>query len=106
MVGQGLDDDADIGTAQLQAENRGAAHAVQRLENDVAVLGQKTPYLLRLGGDQRRRGALGEIRGKQLFIGVAQAPGAVDDQQPLGFGQLQQVGAENIVHVKGRILAH
>ncbi len=106
MGGEGLDDDADVGVILLHAEDGGAAHAVQRLEDHVLVLGVEGAQLVGAAGHQRGRGVFGKPGGVELLVGVAQALGLVDDEATLVLGPLQHVGGVDKFGVEGGILAH
>ncbi|MNE12636.1 hypothetical protein D3C80_1054410 [compost metagenome] len=104
--GQGFENHREVRVAHPVAKDRGAAHAVQWLEDHVAMFGDKLANDVRAAADQGRRGALREQRGEQLFVAVAQALWAVDHQHTSGFGLFEQVGAVDKLHVEWRILAH
>ena len=88
------------------AENRGAAHAVQRFEDHVTVQGSKFTQHVGAAADHGWRRALGELGGEQFFVTVAQALRFVDDQYAIALGLFQQVGGVHKLHVEGRVLAH
>ena len=73
VVGQGLEHHARVLVAGLEHEDRMAAHAVQRLADDLAVLAREGRHLGHVAGDQRRRAALREPGGVDLLVHVAQA---------------------------------
>jgi hypothetical protein len=56
-------------------------------------------------GDQGRRGELAELADRQLFVVVADRRRLVEHARALLFRQFQQVGAVDVFHVEGRILA-
>jgi hypothetical protein len=87
-------------------EDRRAAHAVQRLENDVAMLRGELAQDIRAAADQRGRGALRKLRREQLLVAVTQALRLVDYQHPGALGLLEQVRGVNEFHVERWILAH
>ncbi|MND93558.1 hypothetical protein D3C80_857460 [compost metagenome] len=106
VAGQGLEDYREVRIARSMAEDRGAAHAVQRLEDGVALLVDEFTQDVGAAADQGRRRALREQRGEEFFVAVAQALRTVDHQHAGGFGLFQQVGAVDEFHVERRILAH
>ncbi|MNJ21763.1 hypothetical protein D3C77_161250 [compost metagenome] len=106
MQGQGLENHREVRVARAMAEDPGAAHAIQRFEDHVAMFGGEFANDVRATADQGRRRALREQGGEQFFVAVAQALRTVDHQHASGFGLFQQVGAVNEFHVEWRILAH
>src|SRR6185369_11367067 len=62
LVGQRLDDDVEIRIAAAAAEDRASAHAVERLEHDVAVLGDEPADLGGVARDDRRWYALWKMQ--------------------------------------------
>ncbi len=106
VLGEGFDDDADVGVIFLHAEDGGAAHAVQRLEDDVLVLGVEGTQLVSSTSDERGRGVLGKPGGVELLVGVAQALRLVDDEAAFILGPLQHVGGVDKFGVERGILAH
>jgi hypothetical protein len=59
FVGQRLDDDVAVGVVAMHAENLAAAHAVERLEDDIALLVDEGVDVGRIAGNQRGRRELG-----------------------------------------------
>ena len=57
-----LDDRAEVHAVGLDAEDAHAAHAVERLQDDVAVLAMEGAQARRVARDQRRRDELAETR--------------------------------------------
>ena len=106
VAGHEFQHHVDIGVALAQAEDGGASHFIQRLDDDIDLLGQKIPETCRFARDQRRWHALREPGGIQLLVGVAQALRFVHDQYAARLGVLQQVGGVDVSHVERRVLAH
>ncbi|MCY1362341.1 hypothetical protein D9M69_490550 [compost metagenome] len=106
MGGQGFEDNRQVRIARAVTENRRAAHAVQRLEDHIAVFGGELTQNVRSSADHGRRRALREQRGEQLLVAVAQALRFVDHQHAGALGLLQQIGGVDELQVERRILAH
>jgi hypothetical protein len=85
------------------AEDAGAAIAVKRLEDDVAIFLAKGDDLPAVAGDQGRRGQVGEFGDEQLLRRVADF-GRIVDHQGLRVDALEQMGIGDVAHVEGRIL--
>ena len=100
-----LDQGGEVLVALALAEDAGAAVAVERLQDDIAVPVAEAAQLLDVAGDQRRRHEIGVADDKQLLRRVAHLHGIVDDQGR-GMNVLEQMGGGDVVHVEGRILAH
>ena len=90
----------------LDPENARAAHAVERLEDDVVVLGMKAFDVQRVARDQGRTDELGPFQDGQFFRMVAQRAGLVEHPGALALGLLQQVGGVEKFAVERRVLAH
>ena len=106
IVADLLDDAAEVQPVGLDAEDAHAAHAVERLEDDVAVFGVKGADGGCRARDQRGRDEWLELHDGEFFRMVAQGAGAVDDQRALALGLLQQVRGVEVFGVKGRVFAH
>ena len=106
MAVQRLGDAAEVEPVGADAEDAHPAHAVERLEDDVAVLGVEAADLGRLARDQRRRDVLRELQDRQLLRVVAQRARTIEHARALALGLLQQVGGVEVLAVEGRILAH
>ena len=87
-------------------EDRVAAHAVQRLADDLAVLARERLHFGHIAGDQRGRAALRKPGGVDLLVDVAQTPRPIHHQRPGEFGALQDVGGVDVFGVERRVLAH
>ena len=96
---------AQVQAIGLDAEDARAAHAVERLEDDVLVLGVEGAQARFIRRYQGRRGEFGKLGNGQLFIVVADGGRLVEDAGALLFRQLQQIRAVHIFHVERRILA-
>jgi len=103
---QRLDDAAQVQAVVLDAEDARAAHAVQRLEDDVAVLGMKAPHVVRIARHQGGADELRKLQDGQLFGVVAQGARLVEDPRAFALGLLQQVGGVEVLAVERRVLAH
>src|SRR5690606_33194683 len=66
-VSERFQDDVEIGVAGAGAEDRAPAHAVQRLEHRLAVLGDEGLEPGGLAADQGRRAALRELQRGELL---------------------------------------
>ena len=69
---QRLDDAAEVQAVGADAEDAHAAHAVERLQDDVAVLGVEARHRRRVARDERRRDELRELEDRELLGMVAQ----------------------------------
>ena len=103
---QRFDDAAQIQPVGLDAENAHAAHAIERLQDDVLVLGMKGAYRLRIAGHQRGADVLRELHNRQLLGVVAQRTRLVEYLGAFALGLLQQVRGVKIFAVKRRVFAH
>ena len=103
---QGLDDDAQIQAVIAHAEDAGAAHAVQRLENDVAVLCVKTADIGRAACHQGRTTELCKLHDRQLFRMVTQCPRLVEYPRAFALGLLQQMRRIKVLGVERGVAAH
>src|SRR3546814_12204256 len=81
--------------------SRLAAVAVERLDDDLAVLGKEGARLLEAARHQRRRHELGKIEHEHLFGRVAHVRGVVDHQR-LVADPLEQMGRGDIAEEIGR----
>ena len=83
-----------------------AGIAVERLDDDLAMLGMERRGPRRASGViMRRRHELREIEHEQLFGRVADRRRVVDDQR-LACDPLEQMGRGDVAEVERRILAH
>ena len=103
---QRFDDHVAVRVVVANPEHLIPAHAVQRLEDGVAVGVDKGINQRGITRHQRRYGKLREFTDRQLFRMVAQCLGFVEDARAFGFGTLQQPGRCNVFDVEGRVLAH
>ena len=79
--------------------------AVQRLDDDLAVLGEEMPRRAERAGDHGGRHEAREIEHPDFLRGVADAGRIVDDER-LALDALEQVRGGDIAEVEGRILPH
>ena len=91
-------------SSSREMEDAGAAIAVERLEDDVAMLLAEARGFRRVAGDQGRRHQVGELGDEDLFRRVAH-PGRVVDHQRLRVDALEHMRGGDVVHVEGRVLA-
>jgi hypothetical protein len=103
---QRLDDGAQVQRIGLHAEDAHAAHAVQRLEDDVLVLRVEGAHVVGAARDQRGAHVLRELHDRELFRVVAQRARLVEHPGALALGLLQQVRGVEVFAVKRRVLAH
>ncbi len=106
VVGQRLDHRAEVHAVRADPEDAGPAHAVQRLEDDIALLGVEFAQALGVARDDGRCGELAELRDRQLLGVVADRLRLVEHARALPLGDLQQPGAGDVFHVERRVLAH
>ena len=90
----------------MNAENLAAAHAVERLENDIALLVNEMLELLRIAGNQRGWGELVEFTDRNLFRMIPQGARLVENAHAGRLGSLKQPGGGEKFKIEGRILAH
>ncbi len=106
VPGQCFDDDAEVEISRGYVKYRRSPHGIERLVDNVAVTPVEIPQYLRISANHVRGATLGKLQGKQLFVAVPDAAGAVEHGRAREFDHLQQVGRVKIFHVKGRVLAH
>ena len=93
----------EISVALLEMKDAGTTIAIERLDDDVAVLLAEIVDLARIPGDERFGHQIRELGDKDLFGTVAH-PGRIVDDQCLGVNPVKDVGGGDIVHVEGRVL--
>ena len=103
---QGFDDAAQVHAVRANPEDAHAAHAVQWLEDDVAVLGVKGFHVGLFTRDQRGADELRKLQDGQLLGVVPQGRRLVEDPGAFALSLAQQVGGVEVLAVKGRVLAH
>jgi hypothetical protein len=101
-----FDDGAQVHAIGPDAEDAHAAHAVQRLEDDVLVLCMEGADGIGLARHQRGRRKLRELHQRELLGVVAQRARAVEDARAFALGLLQQVRGVEELAVERRVLAH
>jgi hypothetical protein len=101
-----LDDAAQVQAVGPDAEDAHAAHAVQRLEDDVVVLGVEGAHVVGVARHQRGPDELRELQDRQLLGVVAQRRGLVEHTRAFTLGLAQQVGGVEVLGVERRVLAH
>jgi hypothetical protein len=101
-----LGDGPEVQAVGADAEDAHAAHAVQRLEDDVAVLGVEGADGRGAARHERGRDELRELEDGELLGVVAQRRGAVEDACTLALGLPEQVRGVEVFAVEGRVLAH
>ncbi len=106
MVGQRFSDHAEVGIIFFDAENRRAAHAVERLEDHIAMLLPERAQLLFVARHQRVWRQVGKPGSVEFFIAVTQALRFVNDQRALLFRALQQISGVNELGIKRRVFTH
>ena len=95
---------AEIEVLVRQAEHRFAAFAVQRLHDDVAVLGAKRLDRFEIAGDQRRRHQLGKFGDKNFLRRIAHM-GRIVDHERLRMNALEHVRRRDVGQIERRVLA-
>ncbi len=106
VIGQGLDDDVEIGIPGLYPKDGETPHAAEGLEDDLQVPGEELRQVPVAPRDQGRRTALGELYGEDLFVCVPQAAWVINDPAAPGLGLFEQVGRVDVLHVEGWVLPH
>ena len=102
--GEDFEQRGEILVALGDAEDAGAAVAVERLDDDVAVLLAERADLVRVARDQRRRHQLGELGDEEFFRRVPHMRRVVHHQR-LGMDALEEMRRGDVGHVEGRVLA-
>ena len=82
MVVERLDDGAQVQAVGPDAEDAHAAHAVQRLQDDLPVLRVEAAHLVGRARDQRGAHQLRELHDRELLRVVAQAAGLLKTLAP------------------------
>ena len=95
----------EIAAVGADAEHRSAGEAVQRLDHDLAMLGEEFPGEAERARDRRRRHELREVEHPQLLRRIANACRIVD-HQGLALDPLEQVRGGDVAEVERRILPH
>ena len=98
-----FDEGAKVGVVRLDAENAGAAVAVERLQNDVTVLGAESMDVFEGARDERRRHQVEEVENPDFLRRIADVPRIIDDER-LGVDALEQVRRGDVGHVERGIL--
>ena len=106
MLVERLGDAAEVQPIGADAKNPHAAHAVERLQDDVAVHGVEALDRFGVARDQRRRDPLREFEDRELFGVVAECRRPVEHARAFALGLLQQVSGVEVFAVERRILAH
>src|SRR6185312_9531442 len=100
-----LDQRSEVAPLGPDPEHRAARESVQRLDHDVAVLGQELAGETFRARDRGRRHELRKVEHPDFLWSVADACGIVDYER-LAFDALEQVSRRYIAKVEGRILPH
>ena len=95
-----------LGSSARDAEDRRAAHAVERLDDHVGVLVDERADQRGVARDERRRDELVELRDRHLLVVVADRARAVEDARAFALGRLEEVRRIHVLHVERRVLAH
>ena len=105
---QRLDDDAEVHAVGADAKDAGAAHAIHRLVDDVAVLGVEARDSSAARVTARRADELRELENGELFRMIAQRRRLIEDaRQPSRSAlPLEQVRRVEVLAVERRVLAH
>ena len=104
-LGEHLQQRGEILVALAQAEHARTAVAIERLQDDVAMLAAEGREFEGVAADQRLRHELRIVQHEELLRGVAHFLRIVDHQR-LRMDRLQHVGGGDVAHVEGRVLAH
>ncbi len=99
-----LDQRVEVGVVLADAEDGRAAVAVERLDDDVLVLGAEALRILDAARDKRRRHEIEKVEDEHFLGRIAHAGGIVDDER-LGMDALQEMRRRDVGHVEGRVLA-
>ena len=106
VLGEYFQHHAGIAVAGLDAKDARAAHAVERLDHHIAMLGDET---LEVGGaarHQRRPGQMREAIDRHLLVDIPKRVAAIDHQRTFALRQFQNIRGVDVFHVEGWIDAH
>ena len=92
-----------VAVVLVQPEHPGAAIAVERLQDDIAMPGLERLQRCKIAGDRGRRGQAGKAQDQQLLGRVAH-PERIVHHQRAGWIMLQQMRRGDVAHVEGRVL--
>ncbi len=101
-----LDDRAEIHPVGLHTEHAHPAHAVERLDDHVAMLGVEGAQARRITRDERRRDELRKLADRELFRVIADRLRLVEHVRARPLGKLEHPRGRHVFHVERRILAH
>ncbi|MPL89853.1 hypothetical protein SDC9_35895 [bioreactor metagenome] len=102
-AGKELVQRGEIAVVRIEPEHAGAAVAVKRLQDDIAMARLEVADRGKVARDQRRRRQIREVQHQKLLGRVAHPERVVDDQRR-GVDPLEDMGGGDIAHVEGRIL--
>ena len=100
-----LDESREILVAFAKPEDAGAAIAIKRLQDDVALVAAEGREFLRIAGDEGGRHELAVAQHEEFLRRVPHFRRIVHHQR-LGMNGFEHVRGGDVVHVEGRILAH
>ena len=88
------------------AEDLAPTHAVEGLQDGIALDVDEGVERAGLACDQRRRRELGKFEHRELLGVVAQRLRPVEDARTFGHGAVEQPGRRHVFDVERRVLAH
>ncbi|PAV69544.1 hypothetical protein WR25_06090 [Diploscapter pachys] len=100
-----LDQRGEVRAVAADAEDRLAAVAMQRLDDDLAMLREEGACFVEAAGDERRRHELRIVEHEHLFGRVADAVRIVHHERPIG-DAFEQMRRGDIAEVERRVLPH
>jgi hypothetical protein len=104
--GQRLDDHVAVRVVVADAEDLAAAHAVERLQDGIALMSMNEWMSAGFAGHQRRHRERQELGHREASPSDRAGARPVEDTRSLGFGTFKQPGGGHELHVEGGILAH
>src|ERR1700733_6697961 len=106
VVRQSLEHDIHVFVMPLQHENGPAAHPVERLADNLPVLGEEVFHVLHIASNERWRATLRKPCRVDFLIHVAQPLGAVDNETALQLCAFENVGAVDVFCVERWVFPH
>ena len=101
-----LGDAAEVEAVGADAKDAHASHAVERLEDDVAVLGMEALDRRLVARHDRRRDVLRELEDGELLRVFAQGLRRIEDARAFALGLRKQMGRVEVLAVERRVLSH
>ena len=106
IAGEGFEHGRRVLVTRVEDEDATPTHAVERLADRLAMLGEEGVHIWHGAGDERRRAALREPGGKHLLVHIPQALRSVHHQTARCFSPFQNVRGVDVFRVERRVFAH